>query len=122
MARASIPDRIDTVADRAATARADASPTTTSDRGTALDIARDGVWPTIRIYIDARRTGHRFEQATHDRLERALNDWLIAYAAAYGYDIDPAVPVREAGETFLDTHNVLDTARVLTGVPPREDT
>jgi len=121
VAATSIPDRIDTVADRAATARAEATAAATSGRDAALDIARDGVWPTIRIYIDARRTGHRFDQATHDRLERALNDWLIAYAAAYGYDIDPAVPVREAGEAFLDTHNVLDTARVLTGVPPRDD-
>lgn len=117
---ASISDRIDRIADRADRAKAAATIDGDPQPEDAIDIARDGMWPTLRIYIDARRTGHRFADQDHDRLERALNDWLIVYAAAHGYDIDPAVPVREAGEAFLDTHNVRHTAQVLTGVPPRE--
>lgn len=117
---ASITDRVDRVADRADAAKNAATVDGAPDPDGALDVAREGVWPTLRIYIDARRTRHRFSTTDHERLERALNDWLIVYAAAYGYEIDPAVPVREAGETFLDTHNIRDTAQVLTGVPPRD--
>lgn len=117
-ATADIPTRIETVADRAAAARTTASPTGDPPEADALDIARDGVWPALHIYIDARRTNHRFTTDEHTRLHRALNDWLAVYAAAHGYDIDPDVPVREAGETFLDTHNITDTAQILTGIPP----
>lgn len=115
---ASISDRIEAVATEAATARTTADSQGNPTADDALDIARDGVWPTLRIYIDARRTDHRFSHDDHTRLEQALNDWLAVYAAAHGYDIDPEVPVRDAGETFLDTHNITDTAQILTGIDP----
>jgi hypothetical protein len=31
--------------------------------------------------------------------------------------MDPEFSVREAAEAFVDTHNVADVARILTGVP-----
>jgi hypothetical protein len=112
-------ERVTAVSEEAATARERVDPGTAADPGAALDAARDGLWPVLRVYIDARRTGVRLEPDEQAALDAAVDDWLAVYAAHHGYRVDPSVPVREAAEAFLDTHNIRDTAAVLTGVPER---
>ncbi|MFC7068368.1 hypothetical protein [Halobaculum lipolyticum] len=106
------------LAARAATARALTEPADTPDAAAATDAARDGLGPVVARYIEAR-TG-RLERLSADglgRLDRACNDWLAVYARCHGVDCDPGVPVRTAAETLVDTHDVVATARLLTGVP-----
>ncbi|MFB6111072.1 MAG: hypothetical protein ABEJ35_00890 [Halobacteriaceae archaeon] len=86
----------------------------------ALDVLRDSFWPAVEVYIDARTEGVRLEPAEQATLDDAVEAALATYAAHYGYEIDPTVPVREAAETFLDTHDLRDTAQLLTGVPSRD--
>ncbi|KAB1188075.1 MULTISPECIES: hypothetical protein [Haloferax] len=87
----------------------------------ALACARDGVGPAVSLYIEAR-TGGRMVEFTREEfrlLQRALNDWLAMYARCYGVDLDADFTVREAAEVLLRTHNVVDTAQLLTCVPAR---
>ncbi|WP_336345863.1 hypothetical protein [Halalkalicoccus ordinarius] len=85
----------------------------------ALAYLREGLWPVLERYIEVRSNGERLSQAEHDALERALNAWLELYARCYGVEIKAAFAVREAAELFVDTHNVRDTAQLLTHVPAR---
>jgi hypothetical protein len=87
----------------------------------ALTVARDGVGPAVSLYIEAR-TGGRMVEFTHEEfrlLQRTLNDWLTLYARCYGVDIDAEFTIREAAEVLLRTHNIRDTAQLLTCVPAR---
>jgi hypothetical protein len=87
-----------------------------------MTFLREGVGPTVMIYVDAR-TGDewtRFPPVEHSLLERTLNDFLELYTRSYGYEVDCEFTVREAAEVLLETHNVADTAQVLTKVPTRE--
>jgi len=112
--------RIDDLATRAARVRQDYDlPADPPDEERAMEVLREGLGPTIWVYVEAR-TGDRevrFERATFDRLERALNDWLEVYAACHGVEFDANFTVREAAEALVETRNVRDTARVLTHVP-----
>lgn len=113
-------ERIHSVTQDAAAAREAVDPCEPTDPAAALDALREGLWPVLRVYIDARRTNVRLEPPEQAALDEALNDWLAVYAAHHGYRVDPQVPVREAAEAFLDTHNIRQTAAVLTGVPERD--
>jgi len=107
------------LADRAAAAREDFEmPAEPPDRDRALEYARDGVGEAAATYIDARGEDSwvYFDTEAFDALERALNTYLELYAACHGVDRDPAVTVRTAAETLLDTHDAVDTAVVLTGI------
>ncbi|KAB1193868.1 hypothetical protein GJR96_10640 [Haloferax sp. MBLA0076] len=87
----------------------------------ALVCARDGVGPAVSLYIEAR-TGGRMVEFTREEfrlLHRALNDWLTLYARCYGVELDADFTIREAAEVLLRTHNVRDTAQLLTCVPAR---
>ncbi|KAB1198767.1 MULTISPECIES: hypothetical protein [Haloferax] len=87
----------------------------------ALACARDGVGPAVSLYIEAR-TGGTMVEFTREEfrlLQRALNDWLTLYARCYGVDLDADFTIREAAEVLLRTHNILDTAQLLTCVPER---
>ncbi|ELZ25600.1 hypothetical protein C475_10368 [Halosimplex carlsbadense 2-9-1] len=115
--------RIDDLAEEAAAARASFDPPADPpDEERALAVCREGVGAAVAVYVDAR-TGewHRFGEAEFDRLERALNTHLELYARCYGVEIDPDHSVRTAAEALLDTHNVVDVAQILTGVPDRDD-
>ena len=92
------------------------------DEARAMEFLRNGVGPAIMVYVDAR-TGEwiRFPPVEHSLLERTLNEFLELYARCYGYDIDCEFTIREAAETLIETHNVKDTAQILTHVPPREE-
>jgi len=113
-------DRIERLADEAARTRAAIDPDPPDDeRATAL--LREGLGPTVAVYCEAR-TGEsmvRFSAAEFDRLKDAVDDWLAAYAACYGVEIEPDHSVRAAAELLVETRNVRDVARVLTGVPER---
>lgn len=120
------------LAERAADLRAQAAPSTdpssvassardgSAPSDPAIVVLREGLAPALSLYVDARTRGERLAPEPHRDLTRALNDALAAYAACHGVDADPSVPVREGAEAFLDTHDLRDTARVLTGVPARE--
>ena len=116
----------DRIADLAERARRDREtfepPETPPDEEAALTYARDGVGPVVAIYVDARAGADApvaFDPAEFELLERAMNDWLELYAACYGVEIDAAFTVREAAELLIDTHDINDTAMLLTGVQPR---
>lgn len=114
-------DRIERLARRAREARADVEqPSDPPDEDAAMTALREGVGPAVSVYVEAR-TGDgpltRFDADEFERLERALNDWLAVYAAHHGESVDPDVTVRTAAELLVDTHDVGDTAAVLTGVP-----
>jgi hypothetical protein len=116
-------ERISDLAERATAAReAFVPPEDPPDEQRATQFLRDGVGPALSIYIEARSGDDwtRFPDVEHSLLERALNDFLALYARCYGYELDCAFSIREAAETTVQTHNVKDTAQVLTKVPPRE--
>ena len=114
-------DRIDRLLDRARDERDAFDPPADPDER-ALEYLREGLWPAVETYIEAR-TGEfrRFERDEWERLEAALREWLRLYALCYGERLDPDVTIRTAAEAFVDTHDLRDTARILTGVPERSD-
>lgn len=86
----------------------------------AMAYLRNGFGPTVWCYVDAR-TGEResLSPTQMARLDRGTNDWLAVYARCHGTEIDLDLSVRSAAEVLVETHNVRDTAQLLTGVPPR---
>jgi hypothetical protein len=86
----------------------------------AMQYLRNGFGPTVWCYVDAR-TGSK-ELLTESQmvlLDRGTNDWLAVYARCHGTEVDLDVSVRSAAEVLIETHNVRDTAQLLTDVPPR---
>lgn len=113
-------DRIERLADEAARERAAIDPDPPDDER-AMSLLREGFGPTVAVYCEAR-TGEsmaRFSAAEFDRLEDAVEDWLAAYTACYGVEIEAGHSVREAAELLVETRNVRDVAQLLTGVPER---
>ena len=112
--------RIDDLARRASEARESFDPPDDPpDEERALSYLREGFGPTVSVYLEARTGGRltRFDGEEFDRLQRAMNDWLALYARCYGVSYDPEYTVRTAAELVVDTHDVRDTAAVLTHVP-----
>ncbi|SDF67624.1 hypothetical protein [Halorientalis regularis] len=87
----------------------------------AMAYCREGLGPTVMIYVDARANdwGVRFSEREFDLLHEAVNGYLSLYTACYGVETEPDATVREAAELLLDTHNIRDVAAMLTGVPER---
>jgi hypothetical protein len=116
-------DRIDDLARRA---RADREvfdqPADPPDEERAIGYLREGFGRAVGVYLDARTGGPpvRFERTEFERLEAAMNTWLSLYARCHAVRIEPDVTVRTAAEALLDTHDVRETAAVLTGVPARD--
>ena len=78
---------------------------------------REGAGVAIWLYVEARVDGFvHVEPAAFDRLETAMNTWLELYTGCYGVDLDADFSVRTAGSLLLETHNVKDTAAMLTRV------
>lgn len=105
----------------AASERRGAIDPTPPDEALALEIAREGVGPTVSLYCEARTGGTMvdFDPDAFATMETALNDWLACYAACYGTEFDRDATIREAAELLVDTHDAVDVAAVLTGVPER---
>ena len=108
--------RIDRIAREASRARESfEAPADPDER--SREYLESGLWPVIECYIDVVRAGDRLDPDRHNALEEALNTWLALYARCYGVETDPDFSVREAAELFVDTHNIRDTAQLLTRVP-----
>lgn len=107
-------DRIESLAERARSERE----TDTSNEKRAMEYLQTGLGPTIGVYIEAH-TNEPVRLSAHEMalLERALNDWLALYARCYDVALDPEFTVREAAELLIGTHNIRDTAQLLTQVP-----
>ncbi|WP_276300632.1 hypothetical protein [Halorussus lipolyticus] len=91
------------------------------DEERAVEFARDGVGEVVSVYVEAR-TGE-FAPLDSDEMaamERAVNDWLALYARCHGREIDPDCTVRAAAEAVIETRDVVESARLLTGVPDRD--
>jgi len=117
-------ERIEALADRARRDReAFEPPADLPDEERALRYLREGAGQAVSLYVEAR-TGDdlvRFDPVEFALLERAMNDWLELYTACYGVELDATFTVREAAEALLDTHDIRDTAQVLTCVPGRSE-
>lgn len=87
----------------------------------AMTYLREGVGEVLSVYVDAR-TGEsvEFDAVELALLQQAMNDWLELYARCYRTEIDAEFTVREAAELLVETHNLTDTAQLLTGVPERD--
>lgn len=85
----------------------------------SLCYLRDGLWPVLKTYIDVLSSGGRLDPGPYDHLETATNVWLELHARCYGADLALDLPIRTVAETFVDTHDLRDTAALLTGVPKR---
>ncbi len=94
-------------------------PASPPDTDEAMTYLSDGAGPAVSLYLEARTGGTmvHFPPPEYHALEGSMNDWLELYAACYGADIEAEFVLRTAAETLLDTHNIHDVARVLTGVP-----
>jgi hypothetical protein len=119
-------DVADRIAELSARVRADREsfepPADPPDEAAAVEYLRRGAGEAVSVYVDAR-TGEliHIDPADFDRLEDALNESLSLYAACYGVEAEFDRSVREAAEVLVDTHNIHETAQVLTHVPPREE-
>lgn len=114
-------DRIESIAaDADAASDAFEPPADPPDEELAMQYLREGFGEAVAVYVDARSGDwDRFSEAEFATLERAMNDYLELYAACYGVEMDADFTVRTAAEALIDTHNIEDVARVLTGVPER---
>ena len=117
-----VSERIETLSARADRDREGFEPPRNPpDEERALEYLIDGAGDAVALYIEAR-TGEfvRFTDEEFALLERAFNDWLELYAACYGADIEAAFTLRAAAELLIETHNIRDTAQLLTHVPERD--
>lgn len=114
----SIEEHVEALAEHALETQVGFEPPADPEQRTSTYL-REGLWPVIDAYIDVVSAGGRLDRRAHDHLETAANVWLELYARCYGESIHADVPVRSIAETFVDTHNIRDTAQLLTGVPER---
>ena len=88
-----------------------------------MEYLQRGVAEIVSLYVEGRTGEYAdFNDVEMALMERALNDWLTLYARCYGTEIDAAFTVREAAELVVETHNLMDTAQLLTSVPDRDPT
>lgn len=85
----------------------------------ALYYLREGVGPAVHAYCEARTGGPHLPAGEVTRLEDLMNEWLTLYARCYDVEMDCEFPLRTAAELLVETHNVRDTAVMLTKVPAR---
>jgi hypothetical protein len=115
-------DRIDDLAAQATRDReAFDPPEHPPDEERAMEFLRQGLGPLVALYLDAHTAGEvEFSAAELEAFHRATNDWLSLYARCYGVEMSPDVTIRRAAEVLMETHNIHDTAQLLTQVPPRD--
>lgn len=87
----------------------------------ALAYLREGLGPTVGIYLEGRTGGRPapFDAEEYARLERAVNDWLALYVRCHGEQPAGEVTLRAVAKLLVETHDLRETARVLTRVPSR---
>ena len=116
-------DRIEALAERArADYRSFDPPADPPDEARGLRYLRAGVGDVVACYVEAR-TGEfvPLDGEEMDLLERALNDWLELYARCHGRAVETEFTVREVAELVVKTHDIADSAQLLTGVPARRN-
>jgi len=88
------------------------------DEERAMGYLREGVGPAVSVYVAGRTGGSpaAFSGTEVSLLEDAVCTWLGLYARCHGVEREVDVSIRQAAEVLVDTHNVADTAAVLTGV------
>lgn len=89
------------------------------DVETADRVVREGLGPTVSVYVE-HRTGGSLAPFTEDdlrTLEDAMNTWLQVYCRCYGMDAEFDYTIREAAEVLVETHDARAVAEVLTKVP-----
>lgn len=110
-------DRIEGLGARARAERSAFEPPEDPDER-AMEYLREGVGPAVAVYCESHTGGD--PAVTGDdliRLQEAFDAWLSLYARCYGVDLSGSYPIRTAAELLVDTHDVVDVAEVLTGVP-----
>ena len=116
--------RVDALAERARADRAAFEPPADPpDRERALAYLREGAGRAVGVYVQARAGPEapvHLGPDAYRRLERAMNDWLVLYAACHGTRIEASFTLRTAAQLLVDTHDVVAVAELLTGVPGRE--
>ncbi|WP_372909991.1 hypothetical protein [Salinigranum sp.] len=114
--------RIADLAEAARHERETFDPPADTDEERAVEYARDGFGDVVALYIEARTAAWDVEFSERELrlLHRATNDYLSLYARCHGVAFDTDVTVREAAEVLLKTHNIVDTAQLVTKVPPRD--
>ncbi len=92
------------------------------DEERAMAFLREGLGPLVALYLEARTADWEvgFSAAELEAFHRATNDWITLYARCYGVSMDPDTTIRKAAEVLIETHNIRDTAQLLTHVPPRD--
>jgi hypothetical protein len=116
---ASFAERIDHLAERAREERAAFEPPDDPEER-ARRYLREGVGPAVAIYCESHTGGDpAVTGGDLDRLQETFDAWLDLYARCYGVDLAGSYPIRTAAELLVDTHDVVDVAAVLTGVPER---
>ena len=86
----------------------------------AMDYLREGLGPTVMVYVDARTNDWvRFSDPEFDALHETLNGYLELYTECYGVEMDADFTIRKAAELLIETHNIKDVAVLLTRVPDR---
>jgi hypothetical protein len=116
-------ERIDDLAARAERDRAAFEPPRNPpDEERAMAILREGFGPLVVLYLDARTADWdvEFSGAELAQFHRAANDWLALYARCHGVAMEPDTTIRAAAEALIETHNIRDTAQLLTQVPSRD--
>lgn len=115
-------DRIRSLADQYRTDRAEFEPPADPPaEQQAMEYLREGLGPTVMVYIDARANdwGVEFAEWEFEELHEAMNGYLELYTRCYGVEHDADFTVRKAAELLIDTHNIKDVAAMLTQVPGR---
>ncbi|WP_152041952.1 hypothetical protein [Salinigranum salinum] len=92
------------------------------DEERALRYARDGLGDVVSLYIEARTAEWDVEFSARELelLHRATNDYLSLWTRCHGVEFDTDTTVREVAEIVLKTHNIVDTAQLVTKVPERD--
>jgi hypothetical protein len=92
------------------------------DEERALRYARDGLGDVVSLYIEARTAEWDVEFSARELelLHRATNDYLSLWTRCHGVEFDTDTTVREVAEVVLKTHNIADTAQLVTKVPERD--
>ena len=115
-------DRIEELAEQATAKREGFEPPASPpDEDRAMTYLREGFGPAVSLFVEARTGGMmvQFPPNEYHTLEGTMNAYLDMYAACYGVDLEGEYALREAAQLLVDTHNVRDVARILTGVPAR---
>jgi hypothetical protein len=110
-------ERIDELGARARAERSAFDPPEHPDER-AMEYLREGVGPAVAMYCESHTGGDpAVTGELLTELQAAMNEWLRLYARCYGVELNTEFSIRTAAELLVDTHDIGDTAELLTKVP-----